>query len=140
MTAVAATTSHPRPDGALTDMRVLIVDDSRVMRMLLRKMVNELGVDDIVEAGDGQEALELVDSHVPDLAMVDWNMPVMNGLEFVAALRERRDCDRVKVMMVTSESDPRQVYEALKAGADEYAVKPIDREILADKLQLMGLG
>jgi len=139
--AVASTsTPHPRPAVALTDTSVLIVDDSRVMRMLLRKMVNELGIDDIVEAGDGQEALELVDSHVPDLAMVDWNMPVMNGVEFVAALRERRDCDRVKVMMVTSESDPRQVDEALKAGADEYAMKPMDREILADKLLLMGLG
>jgi two-component system chemotaxis response regulator CheY len=138
MTTLAS--SHTLPDGASNTMRVLIVDDSRVMRMLLRRMVNELGIDDVVEAGNGQEALERVDSHVPDLAMVDWNMPVMNGLDFVSALRERRDCDRVKVIMVTSESDPRQIYEALKAGADEYAMKPIDREILADKLQLMGLG
>ncbi len=121
-------------------MRVLIVDDSRTMRMLLRRMMNEMGFADIVEAGDGQEALDRVNETVPTLAMVDWNMPVMNGLEFVTALRKHREFDRVKVMMVTSESSPRQVYEALKAGADEYAMKPVDREIITDKLQLMGLA
>lgn len=120
-------------------MRVLIVDDSRTMRMLLRRMMNDIGVDDIVEAGDGQQALERCGESMPHLAMVDWNMPVMNGLEFVTALREQREYDKVKVMMVTSESSPRQVYEALKAGADEYAMKPVDREVIEDKLQLMGL-
>lgn len=121
-------------------MRVLIVDDSRAMRLMLKKMMQEIGATDITEAGDGQQALDAVSESAPHLAMVDWNMPVMNGLEFVKALRSSREHDRIKVMMVTSESSPRQIYEAIKAGADEYAMKPINREIITDKLQLMGLA
>ena len=120
-------------------MKVLIVDDSRVMRMLLRRMLNTLGVSDVIEASDGQQALERLGESTPDLALVDWNMPVMNGLDLVLALRQNRDFDRVKVMMVTSESSPRKIYDALKAGADEYAMKPIDIDVIADKLLLLGL-
>lgn len=130
--------SDQNVEGTPAPLRALVVDDSRVMRMLMRRLLGEVGIDDVVEAENGSEALERVDSHSPDLALVDWNMPVMNGLEFVTAVRERRDCDHVKVMMVTSESNPRQVYEALKAGADEYAMKPIDAGVLSDKLSLLG--
>jgi two-component system chemotaxis response regulator CheY len=121
-------------------MHVLIVDDSRSMRMILKRMLAEIGHTDVSEAEHGADALERMESATPQLALVDWNMPVMNGLEFVQAVRESRRYDRVKVMMVTSESSPRLVYEALKAGADEYAMKPITREMIEDKLQLLGLG
>lgn len=120
-------------------MKVLIVDDSRTMRMLLKRMMAEIGATEVVEAGHGQEALERCEEGAPTVALVDWNMPVMNGLEFVTAVRERREWDQMKLMMVTSESSPRQIYEALKAGADEYAMKPVQREMIEDKLASMGV-
>jgi two-component system, chemotaxis family, chemotaxis protein CheY len=125
-------------EQGISQMKVLVVDDSRTMRIILRRMLGELGVTNVVEAGDGKEALARIDEGRPDVVLVDWNMPVMNGLEFVIALRERRDCDRIKVMMVTSESSPRQIYDALRAGADEYAMKPVDLEVITGKLQLLG--
>jgi len=121
-------------------VRILIVDDSRSMRLILKRMLADMGHTEVVEAEHGGQALERLEEGAPELALVDWNMPVMNGLEFVQALREVRDYDRMKVMMVTSESSPRLVYEALKAGADEYAMKPITREVIEDKLQLLGLA
>lgn len=121
-------------------MRVLIVDDSRSMRMILKKMMTGLGYDEIDEAEHGADALEKLAESVPQLALVDWNMPVMGGHEFITNLRESRDYDRVKVMVVTSESSPRIVYEALKAGADEYAMKPLDASVIEGKLHVMGLG
>jgi len=121
-------------------MKALVVDDSRAMRMILRGMLGELGFDDVVEAEHGQAALERLEGDRCDVALVDWNMPVLDGLGFVRAVRERRDHDRMKVLMVTSESGPRQVYEALKAGADEYAMKPVTREVIEGKLELLGFG
>jgi two-component system chemotaxis response regulator CheY len=108
------------------------------MRLILRKMLADLGFA-VDEAGDGRDALARMADAVPSVALVDWNMPNMNGLEFVSAVRSCRAWDGVKLMMVTSESSPRQVYEALKAGADEYAMKPVTREVIEDKLDLMGL-
>lgn len=121
-------------------MRILIVDDSRTTRLILKRMLAELGHTEVVEAEHGGQALERLEEAAPELALVDWNMPVMNGLEFVLAMREIRKYDSVKVMMVTSESSPRLIYEALKAGADEYAMKPITSEVIEDKLQLLGLA
>lgn len=121
-------------------MRVLIVDDSRAMRKILTRMMTELGYTDIEEAEHGADALEKLAITVPELALVDWNMPVMGGQEFISTMRDRRDYDRVKVMVVTSETNPRIVYEALKAGADEYAMKPLDADVINDKLQMLGLG
>ncbi len=121
-------------------MRALVVDDSRAMRTILRKMLVELGFEEIYEAEDGVAALRVLgEGAAPDLALVDWNMPEMNGLELVTALRADRSFDRLRLMMVTSESSPRQVYSALKAGADEYAMKPLTREVIEEKLELMGL-
>ena len=122
-------------------MRALVVDDSRARRMILGNMLGELGFTDVAQAEHGQAALDQLDQGEGcDLALVDWNMPVMNGIEFVTAVRGQRGFDRMKVMMVTSESSPRQVYEALKAGADEYAMKPVTREVIEGKLELLGLG
>jgi two-component system chemotaxis response regulator CheY len=117
----------------------LIVDDSRAMRSLLRRMLTELGYETL-EAADGREALEVLDAGGPcEVGFVDWNMPVMNGIDFVRAVRAERRYDRVRLVMVTSEASPRNVYEAMKAGADEYAMKPVDVGVLHDKLHLMGV-
>ena len=94
-----------------------------------------------LKAEHGLDALAQLDGAGDcELALVDWNMPEMNGLEFVEAVRARRGLDGMKVMMVTSESSPRQVYEALKAGADEYAMKPVTKEIIEDKLGALGIA
>ncbi len=117
----------------------LVVDDSRAMRKLLQRMVEHLGFS-AIEAGHGQEALEVLESHQDcGIALVDWNMPVMNGLDLVKNLRSQRRYDRLKIVMVTSEASPRNIYEAMKAGADEYAMKPVTPEILHDKFSLMGV-
>jgi two-component system chemotaxis response regulator CheY len=122
-------------------VRAIVVDDSRAMRTILRRLLTEIGFVEVLEAEHGKAALETLDTDAPPpaLALVDWNMPEMNGLELIAALRAERRYDRTRLMMVTSETSPRQMYDALKAGVDEYAMKPITREVIEDKLSLMGL-
>lgn len=122
-------------------MRAIVVDDSRAMRTILRKMLTEIGFSEVLEAEHGRAALAALGEagEPPALALVDWNMPEMNGLELIEAMRAERRFDRTRLMMVTSETNPRHVYDALKAGVDEYAMKPITREVIEDKLCLMGL-
>jgi two-component system chemotaxis response regulator CheY len=121
-------------------MKALVVDDSRATRMILRRMLTAMGFDEVNEAEHGLDALaRLAEPFRPDLVLVDWNMPEMDGITFVRTLRATPDYERLKVVMVTSESGPRQVYEALKAGADEFAMKPITAEVISDKLALLGL-
>jgi two-component system chemotaxis response regulator CheY len=120
-------------------MLALVVDDSRATRSMLRKMLATLGFD-VVEAGHGVEALErLAALDRVDFALVDWNMPEMDGLELVRALRAERRHAELPIMMVTAESDATQMSRALMAGADEYALKPIDLESLETKLRLLGV-
>src|SRR5271166_4904683 len=108
-------------------MRALIVDDSRYIRGFLRGLLEKKGME-CEEAGDGQAGLEKLRSTGPiDLALVDWNMPVMGGLEMLKRLRAEGFCD-VKVMMVTTEGDNDRIISALDAGADEYLMKPFDGE------------
>lgn len=121
-------------------MRVLIVDDSRSMRSILRRIVTGLGHTDVAEAEHGADALAQVGAQLPELVLVDWNMPVMGGREFITELRKDRAHDRVKVLVVSSESNARIVMDALRAGADEYAMKPVTEEVISDKLALMGLA
>lgn len=121
-------------------MKALIVDDSRVMRSILKKFLQSEGFDTLIEAGDGAEGLErLKEAGVVHLVLVDWNMPKMNGLEFVAAVRANRAFDKVRVMMVTTEAEAHQVARALEVGANEYVMKPFTTEILRDKLGMLGL-
>jgi two-component system chemotaxis response regulator CheY len=118
-------------------MRALVIDDSRAMRAILRKTLTELGLE-VVEAGDGREGLErLRQAADPDLILVDWNMPVMDGLDFIKAVRADRAYDPVRIVMVTTETEQEQVIRALEAGANEYVMKPFTKEILAAKLSLL---
>jgi two-component system chemotaxis response regulator CheY len=109
------------------------------MRTILRQMLTDFGFE-VAEAVHGRDALGYLRANLDtDLALVDWNMPEMNGLELIEAMRAERRFDRTRLMMVTSETNPRHVYDALKAGVDEYAMKPITREVIEDKLGLMGI-
>jgi two-component system chemotaxis response regulator CheY len=116
-----------------------VIDDSRAMRMILRRVLTSSGFD-VVEAGDGQQALDVVAAGpVPDVALIDWNMPVMNGLDFVIAVRANKDYRQMTLMMVTTESEHGQIVRALAAGAHEYVLKPFTNEAITEKLSLLGL-
>jgi two-component system chemotaxis response regulator CheY len=120
-------------------MRALVIDDSRVIRAILKQSLQRLRFD-VVEAGNGREALEhLRRSDRPDLILVDWNMPEMNGLEFVQAVRADAAYSDVRLMMVTTEHEGAQVARALEAGADEYLMKPFTHQSMEEKLLLLGL-
>lgn len=117
----------------------IVIDDSRAMRSMMSRIVTQLGFD-CLQAEDGQAALEALDDHgAVTVALVDWNMPRLNGLEFVRAVRADRRYDGMQLLMVTSEASPRNVYEAIRAGADEYAMKPVTKESLVEKLRLIGI-
>jgi two-component system chemotaxis response regulator CheY len=119
-------------------MRALIVDDSRFVRGFLRGLLEEKSIE-CEEASDGQAAMELVKSRPPfELALVDWNMPVMNGLDMLKHLRAD-GYTGIKVMMVTTEAENDYILRALDAGADEYLMKPFDDEALTEKLAMLGL-
>jgi two-component system chemotaxis response regulator CheY len=119
-------------------MRALIVDDSRFVRGYVRGLLEEKGIE-CEEAVDGQAGMERLNAGVPfDLALVDWNMPVMSGLEMLQKMRAEGYCD-IKVMMVTTEAENDCILRALDAGADEYLMKPFDEEALTAKLALLGL-
>lgn len=121
-------------------MRALIIDDARVMRRIIATTLRNLGFD-TAEAGDGRQALDLLEAGERfDLACIDWNMPVMNGLEFVTAVRARREWRDLTLMMVTTESEHGQIVRALAAGAHEYLIKPFTPDALKDKLDLLGLS
>ncbi|KQX64562.1 response regulator [Angustibacter sp. Root456] len=121
-------------------MRALVIDDSRAMRRIVSRILVDLGYE-VVEAGDGQQALDVLRSAgpVPNLACVDWNMPVMDGLTFVTTVRANREWRDLTLMMVTTESEQSQIVRALAAGAHEYLIKPFTPDALRDKLLLLGL-
>jgi len=121
-------------------VRALVVDDSRAIRSIIGKSVKELGFE-VIEAGHGGEALERLRTHgVMDLALVDWNMPEMNGFEFVVAARANPAWKDMIILMVTTETEMSQMQLALEAGANEYVMKPFTRDVLREKLQLVGLA
>ena len=118
----------------------MVVDDSRAIRKLLGNILRDIGYD-VSEAGNGREALEAVAACTVPLSLIltDWNMPEMNGLEFLKAVRAQSKYDAVPVIMVTTETEMDNMVAALEAGANEYVMKPFTREILADKLRLAGI-
>jgi len=120
-------------------MKALVVDDSRAMRSILGQILREIGFD-VFEAGHGREALErLAETGKVELALVDWNMPEMTGYEFVQAVRGIPEYDEMRLMMVTTETDTNQVVKALEAGANEYVMKPFTKDVIIQKLNLLGI-
>lgn len=125
-------------------MQMLIIDDSRTMRRYLGTIASELDIA-VSEAADGEEALAQLAKQVTELslsfevALVDWEMPRMNGLQFVQAVRSKSDYDQLKIVMVTSYNGLEEVRSAISAGADDFLMKPISAEMVAEKLRLLGL-
>ena len=120
-------------------MRALLIDDSRAIRSIIRKILTDMGFD-VSEACHGLEALErLKEADKTDLVLVDWNMPVMNGIDFVRTVRADHTYDDMLLMMVTTESGMEQMIEALEAGANEYVMKPFTKDVLQEKIGLLGV-
>ena len=120
--------------------RAMVVDDSKAIRMILSKTLAEVGFD-VCEASNGKEALAVFAREGSDisLVLVDWNMPQMDGLEFVKRLRADPRHSSVVLMMVTTETEVEQMVKALEAGANEYVMKPFTKEIIEDKLRMLGV-
>jgi two-component system, chemotaxis family, chemotaxis protein CheY len=119
-------------------MHALVVDDSKTIRMLLKEQLKGLGFE-VTEAVDGRQALNRLRSMTQvDLVLVDWNMPEMDGISFVRAVRSESDYSTLPMMMVTTNAELSQVSKALEAGVNEYIMKPFTMDILREKLQLLG--
>lgn len=124
--------------------KALVVDDSKAVRMILGRILRDLGYE-VREAGNGQEALDVLDAEKAagqsgmNLLLADWNMPEMNGLDLLKRLRQSPDLASLPVVMVTTETEMEQMSAALAAGANEYVMKPFTKEILVEKLQLAGI-
>jgi len=120
-------------------VRALVVDDSNAMRSIMARILRSVGFE-VIEASDGQEALDrLQQGSPPQVALVDWNMPRMDGVEFLRSVRGNSAWDDVPVMMVTAETESSLVVTALEAGANDYLMKPFTREMLIEKLDLLGV-
>jgi two-component system chemotaxis response regulator CheY len=118
-----------------TSMRILLVDDSSTMRRIQKNQIIGLGITDVLEAENGEDAWNKLLENMPiDLILLDWNMPVMDGYTFLKKVREENTYKAVKIIMCTSESEKSRVVEALKAGANNYIVKPFSPEALKEKL------
>jgi len=118
--------------------RCLVVDDSRVIRKVARRILEARGFI-VIEAGDGQQALEACRTQMPDCVLLDWNMPVMNGLEFLKRLRAEYGPDKPAVVFCTTESEMTAIEQAISNGAQEYIMKPFDEQILLGKFEQVGL-
>jgi two-component system, chemotaxis family, chemotaxis protein CheY len=120
--------------------KALVADDSRAVRMILAKTLKEIGYE-VCEAANGRQALEVmgVEKDAVTLVLADWNMPEVNGLELLQRLRQDPALSSLVVIMVTTETELDQMATALEAGANEYVMKPFTKDILVEKLQLVGI-
>ncbi|RMB12177.1 response regulator [Eilatimonas milleporae] len=116
----------------------LVVDDSKVIRKVARRILEELGFE-VIEAVDGKDALETCERTMPDAVLLDWNMPVMDGLEYLKAVRALEGVEQPVVVFCTTENDMSHIRTAIEAGANEYIMKPFDREIIEAKFSQVGL-
>ncbi len=116
----------------------LLVDDSRVVRKVARRIAEDLGFE-CSEAEDGQKAVEACEQTMPDAILLDWNMPVMSGIEFLEKLRQMDNGSHPKVVFCTTENDMNHIQRAIQAGANEYIMKPFDSEIIESKFKQIGL-
>lgn len=129
--------SAPAAAASSRPAHCLLVDDSRVMRKVAQRIISNLGYH-VTEAENGEEALARCKAAMPDLILLDWEMPVMTGVQFVAALRQLDGGAAPKVVFCTSKSDTPDIYKGIDAGADEYVTKPFDEQTLLAKLQRIG--
>lgn len=116
-----------------------MVDDSTIIRHILGKILRQLDIE-VVEAANGIEALCNIESERPDVAFVDWNMPEMDGYEFIKAVRSDHSKDRIKIVVVTAEAEVDQVIKAVEAGANAYIIKPFTKEVICEKLAGLGFS
>ncbi len=122
------------------EVKILVVDDDSLTQMLEKTFLKELGFREIFFAKDGIEALHLIPQIMPlDLILLDWHMPKMSGLELLKKLHQSHTYAKTKIILVTAEIDTAKVVEALEAGADEYIMKPFSQDMLAHKLEILGL-
>ena len=120
--------------------RALVVDDSRTIRKVISRIFGDLGFT-VEQAENGKQALDIVVSEPEfDVVLVDWNMPVMDGLEFVKHVRGRPESQSTPILMVTTESETDRMVTALEAGVNEYLMKPFTRDALKDKLEMIGVA
>lgn len=123
----------------MDSVQAFVIDDSRAMRLILGRMLRDLGFD-VAEAVNGRDALDKLSAGLsPAVILVDWNMPEMSGIDFVAAVRKPPFNSTARLLMVTTETEMLQVVRALDAGVDEYVMKPFTKESILEKLQLLGL-
>ena len=113
--------------------KVLLVDDSGVMRKIILRSLNALGIDDVVQAADGQEAIDLFAQHEFTFVMTDWNMPIKTGLDVIKAIRATGS--KVPIIMITTEAEKRQVLTAIQAGVSDYLTKPFQSDELRQKIE-----
>jgi len=113
-------------------MKILLVDDSRTIRNIQKNVLAQLGYTEVVEAADGVEALAQIAAHQPDLLLIDWNMPNMDGITLVRKIRETDK--KMPLIMCTTEAEKSRVLEAIKAGVNNYVVKPFTGETLSEKI------
>lgn len=118
--------------------RCLIVDDSRVVRKVAGRIVRDLSFE-VIEAGDGAEALQHCRQAMPDAVLLDWNMPIMNGIDFLRALRREKDGDKPVVLFCSTENDADHISEAIRTGANEFIMKPFDTAVIESKFAEVGL-
>jgi two-component system chemotaxis response regulator CheY len=116
----------------------LVIDDSRLVRQVSRRIMEDLGFL-CREAEDGKHAYEACEESMPDVVIVDWNMPIMSGLEFVEKLRDMKNGDHAKVIFCTTEDNLSHIERALRAGATEYVMKPFNRDMILSKLVKIGV-
>ncbi len=121
--------------------KALVVDDSRTIRTIIKRILIDLGFQ-VLEAGNGLEGLKVMETekNAVELVLADWNMPEMNGLELVKELRKNPEFASLKVIMVTTETEMSQMTSALEAGANEYIMKPFTKDILKEKLAIVGVA
>jgi two-component system, chemotaxis family, chemotaxis protein CheY len=127
-------------EGEWIMSKALVVDDSKTIRIILGRILKELGYE-VCEAGNGKEALKVMETEkaAVNLVLADWNMPEMNGLELLKQLRQDPNLAALKVIMVTTETELDHIVSALRAGANEYVMKPFTKDILREKLELVGI-
>jgi len=121
-------------------MRFLVVDDSSTMRRIIINTLNKLGHQDVVEASNGREGIERLVDGLVDLVITDWNMPEMNGIEFVRSLRASEGTRTLPVLMVTTNAAKDDIVEALRAGVNNYVVKPFTSDTIKEKIDVVLAG